>query len=451
MTNYDQMQMNRGKQIGEAPLYIAKPTEKQLEWQELELGVLIHYVAQIYRPDMTDSQWKKSSVRWDIPAEKMNPQKLSPEQWIYSAWKMGAKYAILVAQQGTGFCLWPTKEHDYSVASMPWKDGKGDIVREFIDACKKYEIKPGLYYHTTCNGYYDVDNTKTYDYKGEWYQTYARHVEAQVKELWSEYGELLEIWFDGGIIPPEEGGPDLEPILYKYQPNAITFQGPRDYPHNLRWVGNEKGLAPENCWATTNAGDARYDGSFSVEKAGVGDPDGKYYWPAETDMPNRTRKAYGGGWGWAPNQEHLIYTPEELLDCYVRSVGRNSNLLLGMAISTDGDFQDEEQFEEFGKLIKNTFSNPIAFMDSPTPTVDADFVLHVNKEKELSYLVIREVIEEGQHIRGFSVLADDQVIYESQCIGHKRIVSLNGIKAETLTLRITVAAQGWSLRDIVIY
>ena len=102
-------------------------------------------------------------------------------------------------------------------------------------------------------------------------------------------------------------------------------------------------------------------------------------------------------------------------------------------------------------MIKNTFSNPIAFMDSPTPTVDADFVLHVNKEKELSYLVIREVIEEGQHIRGFSVLADDQVIYESQCIGHKRIVSLNGIKAETLTLRITVAAQGWSLRDIVIY
>lgn len=451
MSNDEKMHKYRGKQIGDAPLYIAKPTQKQLAWQELELGVLIHYVSHIYRPDMTDKDWKKSSVRWEIPPEKMNPTRLSPEQWVRSAWEMGAKYAILVAKHGTGFALWPTKENDYSVASMPWKDGKGDIVREFIDACKKYNIKPGLYYHPTCNGYYDVDNTKTYDYKGEWYQSYVRHVEAQVKELWSEYGELFEIWFDGGVIPPENGGPDLEPLLYQYQPDAITFQGPRNYPHNLRWVGNERGLAPENCWATTNAGEARYDGRFEEEEAGVGDPDGKYYWPAETDMPNRTRKANGGGWGWGVNEGHLIYQPEELLDCYIRSVGRNSNLLLGMGISTDGDFQDEEQFRQFGELIRKTFSDPVAMLVEPVPEKDTDFTILVSEDQALSYLVIREGIEEGQRIRGFAILADDQVIYESKCIGHKRIVPLQGRKASRVTLRITAAAEGWRLRDIAIY
>ena len=125
--------------------------------------------------------------------------------------------------------------------------------------------------------------------------------------------------------------------LRKFQPDAIAFQGPKDHPHNLRWVGNEDGLAPENCWATTNAGEARYDGTVPNEQAGVGDPDGKYYWPAETDMPNRAPAPGGrGGWGWWEGEEHLAFAPEYLLDCYVRSVGRNSNLLIGMAIGVTG-------------------------------------------------------------------------------------------------------------------
>ncbi len=129
------------------------------------------------------------------------------------------------------------------------------------------------------------------------YQEYVGHVVGQLTELWSQYGVLFEIWFDGGCLPVEMGGPDIAVLLKKYQPDAIAFQGHKDHPHTLRWVGNEDGLAPENCWATTNAGEVRYDGSISDEKAGIGDPDGKYYWPAETDMPNRTHAAEGGGWG----------------------------------------------------------------------------------------------------------------------------------------------------------
>jgi len=427
-------------------MYIAKPTKKQLEWQELELGVLIHYIMDIYNPA---APIKETSVRYAYDIEHLDPPRLDPEQWVRSAAEMGAKYAILVANHGTGFSLWPTKENDFSVATMAWKNGKGDIVREFVDACKKYNLLPGLYYHPTCNGYYGINNEKTYDYKGEFYQEYVRHVEAQVKELWTEYGELFEIWFDGGVLPPEDGGADLYPLLQKYQPDALTFQGPQKHPHNLRWVGNEDGLAPENCWATTNAGEARFDGTVNSEEAGTGDPDGIYYWPAETDMPNRTHASFGGGWGWAANEEHLIYTPEELLDCYVRSVGRNSNLLLGMAIGTDGSFQDEEQFRAFGKLIRETFGQPVASLTAPEST--NDLTLTVPEGKAVNYLSVREVIEEGQHIRAFSVLADGKEIYRSNCVGHRRIVPLNGLTAREITFRVTEAAPGWAVRDVALY
>ena len=334
----------------------AKPTKEQLVWQDMELGVLIHYCLEIYRPELKGDWYKTERVREAVPPESLDPKKLEPSQWVRSAAELGAKDAVLVANHCTGFSLWDTKVNDFSIAHTKWRGGGGDICREFVEACREYGLKPGFYYSTGCNGYYNINDNWKWDYRSPVYQAYVKNVEAQVTELWTEYGELFEIWFDGGIVPPEQGGPDLTPILKKHQPRAICFQGPRDYPHDIRWVGNEDGLAPENCWAATNAGEARYDGTVPEEKAGVGDPDGKYWWPAECDMPNRTHAAFGGGWGWRAGEEHLLYTPEQLLDCYIRSVGRNANMLMGMSISTDGDFQDEAQLASFGRLIRETLS-----------------------------------------------------------------------------------------------
>ena len=431
-------------------MYTAKPTPEQLKWQDMELGVIIHYCLEIYRPDLKGSWYKTDMVRTAIAPETINPQKLDPGQWIRSAAAMGAKYAVLVANHCTGFSLWNTKVNDFSIAHTGWRGGGGDIVREFIAACEKYGMKPGLYYSTGCNGYYNINDEKKWDYKSDYYQQYVRNVERQVTELWTEYGDLFEIWFDGGIIPPDKGGPDLTPILKKYQPKAITFQGPRDYPHNIRWVGNEDGLAPENCWATTNAGEARYDGTVPDEKAGIGDPDGKYYWPAECDIPNRTHKAFGVGWAWRAGEENLIYTPEQLLDCYVRSVGRNANMLVGMAISTDGDFQDEDQLEKFGALLKKTFGEPDSVITDPAPE-DGGFTIKTDRSKEAAYLVIREDISGGQRIRGFSVSADGKEIYRSDCVGHKRIIPLNGLKAENITFRVEKSAGDYRVRDIALF
>ena len=418
-------------------MFVAEPTKEQLRWQDMELGVLIHYCMEIYRPELTGAWYKTDRVRTALSPGTIRPRKLEPSQWVRSAAELGAKYAVLVTNHCTGFSLWDTGVNDFSIAHTGWRGGGGDICREFIDACREYGLKPGFYYSTGCNGYYNVNDEQPRDYRSPAYQAYVKNVEAQLTELWTRYGELFEIWFDGGVIPPEEGGPDAAALLKRYQPGAVCFQGPRGWPHNLRWVGNEDGLAPENCWATVN-------------ESGEGDPDGRLYLPAETDMPNRTHEAFGGGWAWKAGEEHLLYTPEQLLDCYIRSVGRNSNLLLGMAISTDGDFQDEAQFRAFGKLLRETFGTPAASLTAP-PLRDNRCSLRVPSGAAARYAVIMEDIAKGQRIRGFRLLADGAPVFESACVGHKRIVPLNGVRAKEITLEITETAGRAALREFSIY
>jgi hypothetical protein len=167
-------------------------------------------------------------------------------------------------------------------------------------------------------------------------------------------------------------------------------------------------------------------------------------------MPNRDHAAFGGGWGWQPNEADHAYSPDYLLDCYVRSVGRNSNLLVGMAITTDGDFQDEEQFRAFGKLIRDTFGTPLTVLDAPVPDEAGFFTLTVPEGKTARYLVIREDIREGQRIRGFEVFADGEKIYASRCVGHKRIVPLGENAYKTVSFRVTEGAEDWRIRDIAL-
>ena len=413
----------------------------------MELGVLIHYCLEIYHPEIPGNWFKTEEVRTKLAPETIHPTKLEPEQWVRSAAKIGAKYAILVTNHCTGFSLWNTAVNDFSIAHTDWRGGGGDICREFIDACKKYGLRPGFYYSTGVNGYYNINDDREMDYTSDSYRQYVKNVEAQVTELWTQYGELFEIWFDGGIVRPEKGGPNLAPLLKKYQPNAITFQGPKEHPHNIRWVGTEAGLAPENCWATTNDDEFRSDGTVTNERAGKGDPDGRFYWPAETDTANRSQKAFGGGWAWKAGEEDLVRTPSELLECYIRSVGRNSNLLLGMSISVDGDFQDEKQFEEFGKLLKKTFGTPLFVCDKFAP---GEKHLRLIVPSDAKYLVIREDITEGQRIREYRILADGKEFYRGECIGHKRILPLD-VSCSGIELEILRACDNWKLRDVSIY
>lgn len=414
----------------------AKPSARQIEWADMEIGVLIHYLMEIYNPEF--KAYKTNAVRTELSPDRFNPDKLDPEQWVRSAWELGAKYAVLVTNHCTGFSLWQTEVNDYSCASMKWKDGKGDILAEFVAACKKYGLRPGVYYSTGCNGYYNINDEWEWDYRSEEYQAYVRCVERQVEEIWSRYGDMFEIWFDGGIVPKEKGGPDIFSLLRKYQPDAVTFQGPPEAKHNIRWVGNELGFAPEECWAAWNPED-----SDNM----AGSPEGRVWSPAETDFPNRSTEAFGGGWGWREGEDDLVYTPEHLLDCYVKSVGRNTNMMLGMAIATDGSFQDEEQFIAFGKLFKKTFGTPLFEVKDIT---ERELKLE-NDGTPLGYLSICEDITDGHNILSFSVFADGEKIYDGECVGHKRIIPLDGLTARCIEVKINAFSDAFRVKSAALF
>ena len=169
-----------------------------------------------------------------------NPVDLDTDQWMEAAKAMGAKYAVFVAKHCSGFLQWQTDIYPYGVRQSGWRDGKGDVVGDFVESCRKYGIKPGIYASVTANGYWEVDNPGLVNQgKGgdpEKQAEYAGVCENMLTELWSRYGELTEVWFDGGALPPDKGGPDMIPILQEFQPNAIVFQG----PHGIHPMDRER-------------------------------------------------------------------------------------------------------------------------------------------------------------------------------------------------------------------
>ncbi len=426
---------------------IPLPTPRQEEWADLELGVIIHHCMETYHPDIPISQWKCSPDR--MPAESFTPTDENTDQWLEAASKLGAKYAVFVANHVTGFSMWPTRENSYSIASSPYKDGGADIVADFISSCKKYGIRPGLYYSTGCNGYYGINDSEKQDYMSKKYRDYVAMVERQLVELWGNYGELFELWFDGGVIPRELGGPDIPRLIKTYQPNAVCFQGPREHTQNLRWVGNERGLAPIDCWSTSKRNTCGFGGDEEDDVVGIGNPDGEYWIPAETDMGNRRQNAFGGGWGWAQNEEQLVYPPEELLARYITSVDRNSNLLIGMCISQRGHFEDSWQFERFGELVADIYKSPAA----TTRGSGDEFILRFEHSEPIRYIVIKEDIHYGERVREFSVEIDDggwKPCFDARCIGHKRIIEL-GANIKAAKLKISKAVDTPIIKEFTCY
>lgn len=216
----------------------AVPTREQLEWADCELGAIFHYDITVFEQDY---RFRRSWGYQPSP-QIFAPDALDTDQWIRAVAKAGVRYAVLVAKHCTGFALFPSSANPYHVGNSPYGE---DIVKSFVESCKKYGIKPGVYYSTVCNAYENVDNpglVRTKDAGDQ--KHYNKVVETQLTELWSRYGEWFEIWFDGGTLSVEKGGLPIAPLLLRYQPNAITFQGDKlKKKNNLRWVG--KGRAEE--------------------------------------------------------------------------------------------------------------------------------------------------------------------------------------------------------------
>jgi len=409
------------------------PTPQQLEWADCEIGVIIHLDLQVFEPSYS---FRKEPGYTPSPSV-FNPSNLDTDQWLDTAKSAGAKYAVLVTKHFSGFSLWPTKAHGFSVSSSPWRKGRGNVVGDFFRSCERYGIKPGLYYNAAYNAYSRVyGKGRVLSGRDEEQRAYNYLVEKQLAELWSEYGDVFEIWFDGGLVPPHLGGPEIIPLLEKLQPRAVVFQGPHGWPCLIRWVGNERGEAPYPCWSRTDM--LSSDDGMTERADMAGSPFGAVWAPAESDMPNRHQdKAFMGGWFWREGEDSLLYSLSHLVERYYRSVGRNTNLLLGMVIDDRGlvPEADRKRFSEFGREIGKCFGTPLC-STSGKGTV---FELYPFSGP-FSHAVIMEDISKGENILRYTVetLCGKKwlEIAHGLNVGHKRIEKFPPVCAPEVRLTV---------------
>lgn len=423
---------------------ILTPTRAQQGWHDMELGMFFHFDIPVYRPGWDWRSWR------DLPDPNLyQPHALDTDQWMEAAKAMGAKYAIFVAKHCSGFCQWQTDLYPYGVKQTTWRNGKGDVVDDFVKSCRKYGIRPGLYASCCANGYLEVDNGLTNRGKGGNAQKqveYVRLFEQMMTELWSRYGDLFEVWFDGGAIPVNQGGPDLVPLIQKYQPNAIVFQGPPGTPNLIRWVGNERGVAPYPCWSTTDKGT---DEDGDDEKVFAGKPDGILWAAGECDVPIRNHD-----WFWLPGREDRLYSLDDLMEMYYCSVGHNCNLLLNANPGPDGlvPKEDFQRYVEFGNEIRRRFSVPLASTQGEGLLVE----LNLGACRKINHIVIMEEIAFGERVLEYVLegLVQDgtwKKLGAGECVGHKRIQKFEDVEVARLRIRVTQAKAMPHIRQLAAY
>ncbi len=427
----------------------AHPTPQQLAWADAEVGVIIHLDLQVFEPAYAFRDWgvqPQPSV--------FAPTDLDTDQWLETAAAAGARYAVLVAKHCSGFSLWPTAAHDYSVRSSPWRNGQGDVVADFVASCQRFGIRPGIYYSTSCNAFCDVDNPGLVRSGSATAQAaYNRLVALQLQELWTCYGQWFEIWFDGGVLGVAEGGCDVSGMLAQHQPEAVLFQGPESRGNLLRWTGNELGWAAPDCWSASDVLSCD-DGVASREDL-AGNPDGRHWAPVEVDMPNRQPdQAFMGGWFWRAGEDGLVIPAETLFARHLTSVGRNANFLIGMAIDRAGRVPaaDAAALRGYGDLVRRRIGTPCAQVDG-RPGNRLELALPATTE--LGFVGIMEDQTDEQAIRGWRLDAQCNgqwvMLASGASIGHLRLVSTPALRADALRFVVTAAAGTPRLRRLAAY
>lgn len=408
---------DRNKKGSDIPV----PTQPQLVWQDAELTAVFHYDLHVFDGKKYNQAYNRITPIPDVNI--FNPTHYDTDQWIRCAKGMGAKIAILTATHETGFALYQSDVNPYCMKALKWKDGKGDIVRDFVNSCRKYDVKPGIFIGIRWNSFLGVHDFMMPKDGSEFQQNrqafYNRMCEGMTAELMSRYGELAIVWYDGGGHGPELGGADILPVVEKYQKNILFYHNTQRA--DMRWGGSETGTVPYPCWGTYPE-----RGQVSVSSIGRGgDPNGKCYRPAMSDTPLR---GYNGRheWFWEPGDESHVYPLERLMDMYEKSVGRNSTLILGLTPDDRGLIPavDSLRLAEFGCAIRERYGNPLRTVrgtgDQHSISLDAP--------TEVSHFVIQEDITQGERVREYVLEGKKDgkwtVLSEGSCIGHKRIVTL---------------------------
>lgn len=299
-----------------------RPSPSQLAWQRDELAMFLHFGVNTF----TDREWGDGREAPAIFA----PAALDARQWARTARAAGFRALILTAKHHDGFCLWPTKTTDHSVARSPFRGGAGDVVREFVDACRAEGLKAGLYLSPWDRNHPAYGDSQRYN------DVYC----AQLTELLTRYGSIHEVWFDGANGEGPNGKrqvydwPRVWGLVRKLQPKAVMFS---DAGPDVRWIGNENGSAGETNWATVDPAVVPVPGvggDAVMRMLQSGDPNGSVWRPGETDVSIRP------GWFHHAAEDAKVRTVDNLVSLYFSSVGRNSKLLLNVPPTRHGLLHD---------------------------------------------------------------------------------------------------------------
>lgn len=427
------------------------PTPQQLEWQQMELTAFLHFGINTF----TGREWGDGK---ENPA-LFNPTDFDAEQWVRSLKEAGFKMAILTAKHHDGFCLWPTKTTGHSVAASPWKDGKGDVVRELRDACDKYGIKFGVYLspwdrNASCYG----DSPK-----------YNEFFIEQLTELLTNYGEVHEVWFDGANGEGPNGKKqeyDWTAILStirRLQPRAVTAIMGDD----VRWVGNERGLGRETEWSATVLTPGTYARCEEQNKAlGVKatskDLGGRdmlvnakelFWYPSEVDVSIRP------GWFYHQQEDNQVKSLKHLTDIYFKSVGYNSVLLLNIPPDQCGRISDADvnRLKEFADYRKEIFADNRVKggLKAWTARPGDTHVYQLKPKSEINVVMLCEDISKGQRMEAFTVealTADGwKEIAKGTTVGYKRLIRIPAVEARQLRVKVDACRLAANISEVAAY
>lgn len=412
--------------------------KKQVEYLDWEYGMFFHFGIRSFYPGHVD--WDNK----EMPPEKFNPTELDCDQWIRVAKQAGATYAIMTTKHHDGFALWPSKYSKYSVANTPWKNGTGDVVREFVDACRKHNLKVGLYYSPAQWGKYSIPFSDT---------EYDDYFINQIGELLTNYGKIDYLWFDGcGSEGHVYDHARIVKAIGDMQPDILTFCDPEWSP-GVRWVGNEDGYASLNNPLVVDSTDFS---ELATEEQKLSKA---IFLPSECDCKLRDT------WFYDLNED-TIKSVEELFGMYEMSVGRGSNFLINIGPDNRGLLPDAdvERILELANRIKAAYGTPAPFTEpvknDNTYVIEHSDVSHpdwkIPKEENLSNcIMIKEDLTNGQSVESFSIYGylpaykhKKVLLFEGKTIGHKVICKFSPLRASKYEVVINSHNGDYAITDI---
>ncbi len=414
------------------------PSARQLKWHALEAYAFAHFSINTF----TGKEWGYG----DESPTLFDPTEFDADQIVGAVAAAGLKGFLLTCKHHDGFCLWPSPLTEHSVKNSPWKNGQGDIVREFSDACARHNIKFGVYLSPW-------DRNRA-DYGTPQYVEYFRD---QLRDLLTNYGPIFEVWFDGANGGDGYYGGARETrtidkanyydwentwqIVRELQPDACIFS------KDLRWVGNERGFAGDPCWATLH-NNSIWPGHLHREQLNRGDRDGTRWLPAEVDVSSRP--------GWFFHEEQRIKPLSHLLKIYFESVGRGASLLLNVTPDRRGLLPEHDVavLTEWNRVLSQTFAADVAAGAQQTKS-ENEIVLDWGEDRTFNVINLREELPLGQRVGEFALDFWDgnawQQFAQSTSIGNRKLIQTEDITTDKVRLRITEAWAPAAIREFALF